>query len=347
MHIGLDVSPLVRPHPRGIVRATAGLARTLEARGRLEIVRLSPDEGESVRAWRQGRLPRLLREFALDGIHSPLSAFPLRGPGRRVQTVHELPWRHGVGENADLRHRFWAAWGPVRADRVIVASEHVARDLRRRMLPGAGKIRVVPWGCDPAFASEPTPGEVDELVLGRYRLGQDPILFCPGAVRQKKNLAAVLHGLVALVSRKGPRFQLVASGEPTSDLRRDLGLVSRLGLSRYVSTPGEIAERDLPALYRLATVVAVLSRSEGFAFGVLEAMASGTPVIVPRDSAQSELAGTAGLVVDPADPEVVADALLRARDERESLRAGLIERASQFTWERCAERVEAVWKELA
>lgn len=347
MRIGLDASPLVRPHPRGIVRATAGLARALEARGRYEVVRLAPEPGEGLRSWRQGRLTRVLRELALDGFHSPLSAFPLRGPGRRVQTVHELPWRHGVAENADLRHRLWATLGPLRADRVIVTSEHVARDLRQRLLPGAGKIRVVPWGLDPAFAPEPPPGEVDEPVLGRYRLGEDPILLCPGAVRAKKNLAAVLDGLAALVRRKTARFQLVVSGEDTSDLRRDLGLVSRLGLSRYVSTPGPIAEAHLPALYRLATVVAVPSRSEGFAFPVLEAMASGTPVIVPPDSAQSELAGAAGLAVDPLDPEAMADAFLRARDEREALRPALLERASHFTWERCAERVEAVWQELA
>lgn len=347
MRIGFDVSPLVRPHTPGVVRATRGLLEALEARGRLALEKLAPREGEGTRAWRQRRLPGLLAEMELDGFHSTLSAFPLRGPGRRVQTVHELPWRHGVRENSDLAHRFWAAVGPLRADRVLCPSEHVARDLRRRLLPGAHRVRVVPWGCDPAFAPEPPPGEVDEVLLGRYRLGQDPLILCPGAVRAKKNLAAVLHGLAEVVRRKGPRFQLVVTGEPTPDLLRDLGLVARLGLSRYVSTPGAVDERDLPGLYRLATVVAVLSRSEGFAFPVLEALASGTPVVVPRASAQAELAGPAGLAVDGDDPGAVADGLVRAHAERERLRFELPERAAAFTWERCAERVEGLWEELA
>lgn len=346
MRIGLDVSPLARPHPPGVVRAVAGLARALEARRALELVRLAPEPGEDLRRWRQTRLPRLARELELDGLHSTVSSFPLRAPVPRVQTVHELPWRHGVRENADVRHRLWAALGPLAAERVVCPSEHVARDLRRRWLPGAARVRVVPWGCGPPFAPDPPLGEIDETRLERYRLGEDPIALCVGAVREKKNLAAVLNGLAELVKRRGPRYQVVVTGPDTPDLRRDLGLAARLGLNRYVSTPGLVGEQDLPALLRLATAVPVLSRSEGFAFPVLEALACGTPVIVPRDSAQAELAGSAGIEVDPLDPSSVADALARAHDERHALRAARIERAAEFTWERTAERVEALWAEI-
>src|SRR5688572_3229529 len=259
MRIGLDVSPLARPHPPGVARAAAGLARALEARGVLEVVRLAPEAGEDLRTWRHRRLAQRARELELDGLHATVSAFPLRAPCPRVQTVHELPWRHGVRENADVRHRLWAALGPLAAERVVCPSEHVARDLRRRLLPGAARVRVVPWGCGLPFAPEPAPGEIDETRLERYRLGEDPIALCVGAVREKKNLAAVLHGLAELVKRRGPRYQVVVTGPDTPDLRRDLGLAARLGLNRYVSTPGPVDEADLPALLRLSTVVPVLS----------------------------------------------------------------------------------------
>jgi glycosyltransferase involved in cell wall biosynthesis len=345
LRIGFDASPLCVPHPPGVVRATRGLLDALEARRELEIVRLEP-QGE-LREWRHAQLPKLVRELRLDGLHSPVSAFARGGPGLRVQTIHELPWRHGVAENADWKHRYWAAWGPVRADRVLCPSEFVARDLRRRLLPGASKVRIAPWGVGAPCSDLPEPGTVDEIVLGKYRLGQDPIALCLGAVREKKNLAAVVRGLAELRKQSGPRVQLVVTGEDTPQLRRDLGLVSQLGLARFVSTPGVIDERDLPALLRLASVVPVLSRSEGFAFPVLEALASGTPVVVPRNSAQSELAGGSGIEVDAADPSSVAGGLLRALNERESLRAAGLERAAAFTWDACAQRVEAAWKELA
>jgi glycosyltransferase involved in cell wall biosynthesis len=345
LRIGFDVSPLHVPHPPGVVRATRGLVEALERRAILDVVRLVP-EG-NLRSWRQRDLPRSVARLELRGIHSPVSAFPLRGPGLRVQTIHELPWRHGVKENADWKHRAWAALGPVRADGVLCPSEHVARDLRARWLPGASRIRVAPWGVGAPFSDLPEPGSVDEVVLGKYRLGQDPIVLCVGAVREKKNLAGVLRGLAEVRKRNGPRIQLVVTGAPTPDLRRDLGLVSQLGLSRFVSTPGELPEHDLAALYRLASAVAVLSHSEGFAFPALEALASGTPAVVSRDSAQAELAGTAGVVVDPADAVSVADGLTRAVLERESLRFDALERATAFTWDACAQRVETLWQDLA
>ncbi len=339
--VGFDVAPLHAPFPPGVVRATRGLVETLEARGRIEVVRLVPD-GEQ-RAWRHRRLPEVARELHLIGIHSPVSAFARTGPGARVQTIHELPWKHGVRENTDLRHRFWAAYGPMRADAVSVPSEFVARDVRARWLPGGAKVHVIPWGVGAPFGDLPEPGQVDERVLGRYRLSQDPIALCPGAVREKKNLAAVLHGLAEVRRRNGPRIQVVVTGPDTPQLRRDLGLVARLGLSRSVSTPGSIDEADWPALMRLASVVPVLSKSEGFGFPVLEAMASGATVIVPKNSAQSELSGAAGLLVDSEDPASVADALIRGVVEREERRFDGYERAREFTWERCAENVEALW----
>lgn len=341
------------------MRVTRGLVEALERRCRHEIVRLAPPNsaGEAGRArrprgislarWRQVDLARAGRDLELAGIHSCLSAFTLRGRGARVQTIHELPWRHGVSENADWRHRAWTALGPLFADRVITATHHVARDLRARLLPGAGKIRVVPWGVGPPFGDEPPAGVIDEVVLGRYRLPQSPLALCLGAVRAKKNLAAVLHGLAELRRRNGPLVQLVISGGDTPDLRRDLGLASRLSLSRFVSTPDEIAEEDLPSLLRLASVVPVLSRSEGFGLPVLEALASGTPVLVPHDSAQAEVAGPLGIAVDPEDPASVADGFERALAEREDLRYRLSERAREFTWDRSAAAVESIWEEIA
>lgn len=344
MRVGFDVSPLHRPHPRGLVRITRELVQALERRGRIEIVRLAPSDGARLTTWRQVELPRIVREDGLAGIHSCVSAFPLRGGGRRVQTIHELPWRHGVAENAGLRHRAWAALGPLRADAVVTATEFTARDLAARLLPGRSKVRVIPWGVGPPFADEPDPGSVDEVVLGRYRLPQSPLVLCLGAVRPKKNLAALVQGLAEHLRRGGAHVQLVVSGGDTPQLRKDLGLVARLGLSRFVSTPDTIDEADLPALLRLASAVAVLSRSEGFGLPVLEALASGTPVIVARDTAPAEVAGPVGIHVDPDDPASVADGLERALRERESLRGVLASRAREFTWDRTAQGVESIWE---
>jgi glycosyltransferase involved in cell wall biosynthesis len=342
VRIGFDVSPLVWHHSRGLARLAESLVRTLEQRARLDVVRLAPPSGAGSVNWRQSELPRVAKELSVEGVHSFVSALPWRGRFARVQTIHEVPWRHGAAENAGLRHRFWASVGRRRADLTLVPSQHVARDLGG----GSSRVRVCPWGVDGAFTEEPDPSCVDELVLGRYRLGEDPLVLCPGAVREKKNLAAVIRGLAELHKGGGSPLHLVVTGEDTPSLRRDLGLVSRLKLSRFVSTPGWIEERDLPSLLRLSTAVAVLSTSEGFAFPVLEAMACGTPVVVPADSAQAELAGPLGIEVDPTDPSSVAAGLSRALKERSALRGKLADRARAFSWDRCAAQVEDAWAEI-
>lgn len=345
MRLGFDVSPLHRPHPEGVVRATRGLVEALEARGDVEIERLAPPEGLDLRAWRKRELPRRLGEGDLVGLHSPVSALPLRGPGLRAQTIHELPWRSGVEENAGWRHRFWAAWGPVRADLVLCPSEHVAGQVRKRLLPGASKVHACPWGVDSNFVDEPPPGVIDEAVVGRLGVPEHDFAVCLGAVRKKKNLAGVLAGLERLHQR-GRKLSLIVTGPETPDLRRDLGLASKLGLSRWVSTPGVLPEDALPSLLRMASVVPVLSHSEGFAFPVLEAMACGVPALVPKDSAQSELGGEGSIAVDIQDPDDVARGFEELLDAREELRWKAIDRAAPFTWERCAEQVATLWRDL-
>ena len=171
--IGFDTSPLRRALPHGVQRAVRGTVDALEARGNLELVRLepAPEDRTPLGAWRRKVLPRLARNAGCNGVHSFLSAVPLRAPGRRVQTLHELPWRHDVKENAGLRHRTWAALGPILCDRVLVPSEFVLRDAKRRLLPGADRLRVVPWGVGEPFQPHEPDGVIEELVLERYRLG--------------------------------------------------------------------------------------------------------------------------------------------------------------------------------
>jgi glycosyltransferase involved in cell wall biosynthesis len=340
--VGFDVTPLVRPTPRGVVRVTWGLVEALERRSNLEVVRLAPPDGANLNAWRRGAIPRQVREHGLDGVHSMFSAFAVRAPCRRVQTIHELPWLAGVKENAGIVHRAWARIGPAFADAVVCPTEHVAARARRYAWLGGAKVRAIPWGVDPAFAPLPPPGAVDEVLLDRHRLGEIPFALCLGATRAKKDLAAALRGLAELERE----LRLVVTGAETADLRRDLGLAARLGIAGRVLVLGEVDEADLPGLVRLATAVCVLSRSEGFGLPALEALASGTPAIVARGSAQAEVAGGAGFAVDPGDPAAVAAALARALDERGALRFELPARAARFTWDACAEAVEELWASL-
>ena len=76
-------------------------------------------------------------------------------------------------------------------------------------------------------------------------------------------------------------------------------------------------------------------------------MASGVPVVTSRGTALEEVAGGAAVLVDPLDVEAIADGIAQAERRRaELVPLGLV-RAGEFTWERAADEVEALWKEIA
>jgi glycosyltransferase involved in cell wall biosynthesis len=347
LRIGFDSSPLLPGHPPGVRRVVEKSLEALERRQQVEVIRLTPTDPQRLRAWRQWELHKAVSEMELIGLHSFVSAFAWRGPGHRVQTLHEAPWRHGVRENSDLRHRFWAWAGARRASAVITPTAASARDLRLTSGRLARRTHVIPWGVGAPFEDQAPAHSMDEVLLGKYHLPDRPLLLCPGAVRAKKNLPAVLAGLAHLKAEGPLPVQLVVTGPDTADLRADLGLVQRLGLTRYVSTPGEVSDADLAGLMRLSCAVAVLSVSEGFGLPILEAMACGTPAIVPAGGAQEEVAGAGALVVDPADANAVAQAVVRALNTHEQMRPALAKEAARFTWDATAQSIEEVWQGLA
>jgi glycosyltransferase involved in cell wall biosynthesis len=112
--------------------------------------------------------------------------------------------------------------------------------------------------------------------------------------------------------------------------------------------PGYIADADLPAVYGGAEAYVYPSLYEGFGLPPLEAMACGTPVICSSAASLPEVVGDAALSFDPCDTSALSTALIRLRADSE-LRADLqrkgLDRATQFSWERCADETLNVYRE--
>jgi glycosyltransferase involved in cell wall biosynthesis len=106
---------------------------------------------------------------------------------------------------------------------------------------------------------------------------------------------------------------------------------------------GYVDHEELPRLYREASALVVPSRYEGFGLPVLEAMASGTPVVAAPDPALVEVAGDAAVFDDQGD---LSGAILHALDRRAELRGAGLVRASRFSWDEAARRTAAVYRSL-
>jgi glycosyltransferase involved in cell wall biosynthesis len=279
----------------------------------VEPVRLTTRLQEARMAW---TLPRLLRRLRPALGHFQ-HALPLGFGGRSVVTLHDLHFERDPGVMGRLDRvtfRLVVPRAARRADAVIAVSERTRRDaVELYGLPEA-KVTVTPHGVDPAFS----PG-------GPH----DSFLLFVGAVQGRKN------PLAAAEAARSVGLPLVVVGpEREPALARELR-------ARGADVRGWVAKPELAELYRRAAALVWPSRYEGFGLPVLEAMASGTPVVLSPDPALREVAGDAGVYAVDGD---YAAAVRRALDSREALSAAGIARASRFSWAETARRSADVYR---
>jgi hypothetical protein len=132
----------------------------------------------------------------------------------------------------------------------------------------------------------------------------------------------------------GPRAEgvgVLAIG--TREPRKNLEVLDGLG----VRVVDYVSDDELPRLYRGASVFVFPSRFEGFGMPVVEAMASGTPVVCSNHPSLDEAAGDAALRVDPEDPLAIAQGIDEARERRDELVPKGLEHARRFTWRKTGE----------
>jgi glycosyltransferase involved in cell wall biosynthesis len=122
-----------------------------------------------------------------------------------------------------------------------------------------------------------------------------------------------------------------------------------LCLNDDVQFLGWVPDEDLPAIYRQATVFAFPSLYEGFGIPLIEAMASGCPVVTSDCGAPAEVVGSAALKVNPLDADAIGEAICNVLEDenlREDLARRGVERAKTFTWENCANDTLAMFRDV-
>jgi glycosyltransferase involved in cell wall biosynthesis len=278
-----------------------------------------------------------------DVIHSVAMTGPLFSRAARVVTIPDTVWI--TNPDHTITHRMWRAIVPrvvARADRVIAISGASGDQVRDDLGVGADRLDVVALGFGtPAGATVPTPAA--ELRT-RLSLGPGPIVLNVGQKKPHRNLERLVEAM-ATVRKTVPDAQLVLPGPPNAEAGAALlAHAARHGVADAVTIPGFVEAEELEGLYAAATAFVLPSLVEGFGLPVLEAMARGLAVACSRDSAPGEIAGDAGLLVDPTSVAEIAAATVRLLADaplRESLAAAGRARAASYTWERCAEETLA------
>lgn len=282
-------------------------------------------------------------------LHVPHYVIPLLYPGRLVVTVHDiihvlfpefLPSRFGLAYARLMIRR-----AVRRARWVIAASQTTANDLKRFFGASEDRLKVIPNGVLPVF-SVPSDVSADEALRARRGVHGEYLLHV-GNHKPHKNAEGVLKAYQMLVhdKRRGVPPILFVGG-----FRPDGALANRaraMGLGSLVRCLGHVDHDELAALYRGARCFVYPTLYEGFGLPVLEAMASGAPVLAGDVAAVREVAGDAILRVNPRDTVALAAAMRRLVEEPE-LCAQLAEkgrrRAAAYRWSEAAAATAALYE---
>jgi glycosyltransferase involved in cell wall biosynthesis len=177
----------------------------------------------------------------------------------------------------------------------------------------------------------------------------DPFVLYTGNIKPHKNLERLIEAFHIFKKHGFDQVKLLIIGDEISKYPTLRRAVHRHKLHKHVRFFGFVPDRTLAILYRLAAVFVFPSLYEGFGLPPLEAMASGTPVITSNVSSLPEVVGDAALLIDPYQPEAIADAMRRVLTDpslREDLRARGLARARHFSWERSIRRVREIYDEV-
>jgi glycosyltransferase involved in cell wall biosynthesis len=233
------------------------------------------------------------------------------------------------------------------ADAIIINSESLRREVIHYLDVDPAKLHLIPEAVDHELFR---PGDRDDAwhhVSNRYGVTKPFVLFV-SSLWPYKNCEGLLRAFAAAKTDLGD-CQLVVvgpgrDGDYAGQLRE---LAGQLGIAEDVVWVGGVPLAETVNFYRCADVFVYPSFNETFGLPILEAMATGCPVVTSDISAMPETAGGAALLADPKDPEAIADAIVKAcGPEGERLRTAGPERAGEFTWAATAERTLAVYREV-
>ena len=300
----------------------------------------------------QLKIPMALRREGVTLFHAPHYVLPPLVRCRSVVTIHDcihLMFPQYLPNRVALAYaRTSIRLAARRATRVLTVSESSTRDILRFVDAEPGKIDVIYNAFDDRFGVEPCEEDVVR-VRDRYQLGDEFVLYA-GNVKPHKNLERLIQAFNIVRKRGLNHLKLVLIGDEISKYAALRRAVHHYQLHKYVRFLGYMPEETLAVMYRLAAVFVFPSLYEGFGLPPLEAMASGTPVVTSNLSSLPEVVGDAAMLVDPYDPQAIADGIKRVlTDERlrRELRTKGLARARQFSWETSVRRVREIYGQIS
>jgi len=332
--------------PEGASTVSSGQAGLVALRLR----RMLQKSGLIVSAYRKWVSVR--QEWKLKGhedavFHGPHFFLPVFG-GRRVVTIHDLSvysWAHCHPPGRVKMMQAEIARAVQCADMVLTDSEFTRQEVAAFFSLPLDRFRVVSLGSSDGFF----PRVQSKLapVLTRLGLKADRYCLYSGTIEPRKNIDTLLDAYQRLPSETRKRWPLVLCGYQGWKSERLHARIQKHANEGWVRYLGYVSGDDLPYVFAGASLFAFPSLYEGFGLPVLEAMASGVPVVCSNSSSLPEVAGEAAAMCAPQDTDGLTALLARGLEDdswRAHAREQGLSRAAQFSWRSCAKMTAAAYR---
>ena len=365
MKIGIDARLLSRPLT-GIGRYTFELTRSLILLEQITLYLYSPARilddcrlklnGSKVRtmnleagllrqAWTETLLPIWACHDKVDVFWGPAHRLPRWLPRKaaRVVTIHDLVWKYVPNTMRPLSRLLEKIQMPLAikdADQIVTVSRATAGAIVEEFKVDPGKLSVITPGASRALFPP------DKKQLFELEINQPYFLFV-GTLEPRKNLENLLTAYANLPeSVKAQALLVIAGGKGWGgvDLKRT---VARLDMGKFVRLLGYVDEQTLSALYANAIFIAMPSLYEGFGLPLVEGMAYGKPVLTSNISSMPEVAGDAGVFVEPQDVGAITSGLeqmITHPELRKKLGARAKKNAVRYNWNESVRQLVAVFE---
>lgn len=312
------------------------------------------------RLWTWIALPLALyhAKTRCDLFFSPTHYMPRFSPVKRVVTIFDLSFLHFPESflKKDLwQLKNWTKFSIENADHIVTISKFSKKDIASEYKINKDKITVAYPGFNKDIFHSIKDAKKINGVLSKYKIGHSYIIYI-GTLQPKKNLLRLIEAFSRILTQKELNdLNLVIVGKTKGEGKQGwlfqdiLKAPRKLGIEGRVIFTGFVPTDDLPILLSGAKVFILPSLWEGFGIPVVEAMATGTPAIVSNTSALPEVAGSAGLLIDPYSVDqmeqsirlILTDSKLRQRYSEKALL-----QAKKFSWEKMARTILKVFERV-
>ncbi len=288
--------------------------------------------------------PLALNKLELDLMHFTHFNVPFLYRKSFVVTIHDLILTKYPTERATtlgplkykfkhFGYQFIIGSAIRRAKNIIAVSKFTKQDIAEHFTVASKKISVTHEGVDPLIVDNQDTKEV----LSYYGI-ETPYILYVGNVYPHKNIDGLVNAWEKVVTQKKD-YKLVLVGKEDYFFEKIKELVKKKGLDDSIVFTGFVSDKDLPHIYKSATLYVFPSFCEGFGLPALEACYSSIPVVASDNSSLPEVLGRVAVYFDPKNIDQIAEKIIYIIDNPD-IALELIKRGhdqvARFSWEKMA-----------